>query len=78
MAKGRIMKVEPSGVVMIGECNVQTERCVARKPAPITAVWTVPGRSQINVCSACLDEQIRIGEWIVEGARPSAARLPGV
>jgi len=40
----------------------------------LTAVWTLPGKTQINVCSACLDEQVRTGEWIVEGARPSAAR----
>jgi len=68
------VKVEPSGVVMTGTCSVRTERCVARSPAPITAVWTLPGKTQINVCSACLDEQVRTGEWIVEGARPSAAR----
>ena len=67
------MKVEPSGVVMSGTCVVQTRVCVAKEPAPITAVWTVPGRTQINVCSACLDEQLRTGTWIVEGARPTAA-----
>ena len=68
------MKVEPTGVVMTGTCSVQTNRCVARTPAPITAVWTMPGVRQIDVCSACLDEQVRTGAWIVEGARPSTAR----
>jgi hypothetical protein len=68
------MKVEPSGVVMTGTCTVQTERCVARQPAPITAVWTVPGKAQIDVCAACLDEQVRVGSWIIEGARDTAAR----
>jgi len=72
------MKVEPTGVVMMGTCSVQTSRCVARTPAPITAVWTMPGARQIDVCSACLDEQIRTAAWIVEGARSSAARAPFV
>jgi len=68
------MKVEPTGTVMMGECSIKTARCVARKPAPITAVWVVPGGQQIDVCSACLDEQLRTGVWTIEGARPSAAR----
>jgi hypothetical protein len=64
------MKVEPSGVIMMGECDIQTEKCVAKEdPAPITAVWSLPGRRQINVCKPCLEENIRRGKWIVEGAR---------
>lgn len=63
------MKVEPSGVVMMGQCTIQTEVCTAREVAAITAVWSTPGRTQINVCRACLDEMIRRGEWEVEGAR---------
>ncbi|AUB79818.1 hypothetical protein THSYN_01815 [Candidatus Thiodictyon syntrophicum] len=66
------MKIEPSGVVMFGICAVQTSVCVAKEGAPITAVWTVPNRTQINVCSACLNEQLRTGKWIIEGARPAA------
>ena len=65
------MKVEPSGVVMFGTCSVQTKRCVATEPAPITAVWTVPAAVQIDVCGACLDEQLRTGAWTIEGARPA-------
>jgi hypothetical protein len=68
------MKVEPSGAVMTGTCAVQTNRCVALQPAPITAVWTVPEKAQINVCGACLDEQVKTGAWVIEGARHSAAR----
>ena len=71
------MRVEPSGVVMVGTCSVQTARCVARTPAPITAIWTTPGRRQIDVCSACLDEQLVVGMWTIDGARPSAKRLFG-
>jgi len=63
------MQVEPSGVVMTGECDIKTDVCTARTAKPITAVWTPPGRTQVNVCRACLDEKIRTGEWQVEGAR---------
>jgi hypothetical protein len=63
------MNIEPSGVLIVGLCEVQTEKCTARVPAPITAVWTLPARRQINVCSPCLDEMVRSGEWQIEGAR---------
>lgn len=63
------MKVEPTGVVMMGVCQVQTDKCTGRTPAPITAVWIPPGRRQMDVCRACLEEQMRKGEWEVEGAR---------
>ena len=63
------MKIEPTGVVMVGVCQVQTSRCMARTPAPITAVWIPPGRRQMDVCRACLEEQIRTEKWEVEGAR---------
>ncbi len=62
-------KIEPSGVVLVGVCAVQTERCTAKQPKPITAVWGSPGRTQINVCDSCLKEKMRLGEWDVEGAR---------
>jgi hypothetical protein len=63
-------RVEPSGVVLKGGCHIQTSRCIAKEEGPITAVWSPPGRTQINVCRACLEEKIRLGEWEVEGARP--------
>jgi len=62
------MKVEPSGIVMIAECSIKTDVCTAKTVNPITAVWAPPGRTQINVCRACLDEKIRRGVWEVEGA----------
>ena len=65
----RTLKVEPSGVVMTGECEIQTEVCTAKTPGPITALWVPPGRTQTNVCRACLEEKMRVGEWDVEGAR---------
>ncbi|MDR3557697.1 MAG: hypothetical protein P4L55_23315 [Syntrophobacteraceae bacterium] len=54
---------------MIGECEVQTDKCIAKQPAAITAVWGTPGRKQINVCRSCLDEMVRSGDWEIEGAR---------
>jgi hypothetical protein len=63
------MKVEPSGVIMTGVCEVQTPVCQAREPSPITAVWSVPARNQINVCRACLEQCVRDGAWEIPGAR---------
>lgn len=65
----RPKSIEPSGVIFTGVCSVQTERCTAIEVAPVTAVWGPPGRTQINVCGACLEEMMRRGEWEVEGAR---------
>jgi hypothetical protein len=63
------MKVEPTGVVLMDVCGVQTEKCVARKVAPVTAVWTLPARIQVNVCRPCLEGQVRSGEWQIQGAK---------
>lgn len=63
------MKIEPSGVILTGVCEIQTAVCRALTPAPITAVWAYPGRLQINVCSSCLEEKVRQGEWQIPGAR---------
>lgn len=63
------MKIEPSGVIFTGICDIQTDRCLAKQSAPITAVWATPGRLQINVCRPCLEEQIRAGEWEIPGSR---------
>ena len=63
------MEVQTTGIFVIGECDIQTERCTARTPSPITAVWAGPGRNQTNVCRECLEEMVRSGEWQIEGAR---------
>lgn len=62
-------RIEPTGVIFAGICDIQTDRCVARQTAPITAVWAYPGRTQVNVCRECLEEMVRKGEWKIEGAR---------
>lgn len=63
------MKIEPSGVVFVGVCDIQTDRCIARQSAPVTAVWETPGRIQVNVCRPCLEEKVRLGEWEIQGAK---------
>ena len=68
------MRVESTGIVMFGVCDVQVDRCVAKVPSPITAVWTTPGRNQINVCKACLDDQLRSGAWAIKGAPAAVVR----
>ncbi len=68
------MDVETSGVVMIGTCDGRSARCTARsEPKAITAVWTLPGRKQINVCHDCLDEQVKTGSWKITGSRVPAS-----
>ena len=69
------MKVEPTGIVFVATCSIQTPRCTAIQPQPITAVWGTP-RVQIDVCRACLEEKMRLGEWQVEGARVRTPSLP--
>ncbi len=63
------MRVEPSGIILVGVCEIQTAECVAREPSPITAVWAEPGRRQVNVCRPCLEEMVRSGSWEIPGAR---------
>lgn len=63
------MRVEPSGIILVGVCEIQTSECVAREPSPITAVWAEPGRRQVNVCRPCLEEMVRAGSWEIPGAR---------
>ena len=70
-----MINIEPTGVVFTGVCDIQTEKCTARTTAPLTAVWSPPGRTQVNVCGACLQEMVRYGEWYVKGAR--IVRQPG-
>jgi hypothetical protein len=64
-----MITIEPTSVVFTGVCDIQSEKCTARTTAPVTAIWSPPGRTQVNVCGACLNEMIRRGEWYVKGAR---------
>lgn len=63
------MRVKATGVFFIGECEIQTEQCTAKIPAPITAVKAEPSGAQINVCRQCLEEMVRDGQWEVSGSK---------
>ncbi|MDR2869450.1 MAG: hypothetical protein LBV04_03275, partial [Deferribacteraceae bacterium] len=61
------MIIKTSGAFVIAVCQVQTDKCKAiEEAAPLTVVWG--NGLQINVCSACLEEKMRIGEWEIPGA----------
>ncbi len=57
------MNVQASGMVFVGTCSVQTPVCTAKTPAPITAVYQVETRKQINVCRACFKRLVDEGGW---------------
>jgi hypothetical protein len=59
------VRVEPSHVVMWGICDVRTDVCSAKDGGPVTAVWTFPGRNQVNVCNDCYEKKKERGEWTV-------------
>lgn len=61
------IEVEATGVVFSGYCNVDTELCTTKEfSGALTAVWSPPGRIQVNVCGSCLNEMIRQGMWKVK------------
>ncbi len=63
------MKVDPSGIVTIGECELRLPGCVGLTPAPVMAILELPERAvAATVCRACLSEMIRLGEWEIPGA----------
>jgi hypothetical protein len=65
-----MIKIEPSGVILKDTCEIKTSKCIAREtPRAVTAVWSPPGRTQINVCQPCINEMIRAGQWEIQGAR---------
>lgn len=67
-----MLKVEPTHITMIGECEIKSDKCQAKTPAPIMAVLTREHK-QINVCGACLREQVKRSKWEVEGTRIASA-----
>ncbi|MBF0103322.1 MAG: hypothetical protein HQK77_20670 [Desulfobacterales bacterium] len=50
---------------MWGICEVQTDACSAKNGGLITAIWSSPGRKQVNVCTECYEHKKETGEWIV-------------
>ena len=63
------MKIAPTGLIFYGLCEIRSKVCVANNGvAPITSVWSPPGNTQINVCHACLNYNIKKGRWNIDGA----------
>lgn len=57
------MNVQATGMVFVSECSVKSDVCTARTAAPITAVWELESRKQINVCRACFKKLVADGDW---------------
>jgi hypothetical protein len=64
-----VTEVEPTGVIFVGECEIQTHACTAKTPAPITAVMILQPRQQVDVCGRCVEEMVRSGTWFIRHAR---------
>lgn len=62
------MRIETTGMVLTGTCDVRTELCRARVSAPLTAVRTPRGK-RVHVCRPCLEDMVREGQWEIPGAR---------
>lgn len=63
------MRIEVTGRIFSGRCEIQTEWCHARACGALGAVITPDGR-EIHVCGSCLSEMSRIGAWYLPGTRP--------
>ena len=62
-------KVEPSGVILHGVCDIQTERCTAKDGGGHHPRLGAT-RPDANQCVSGLSrKKMRRGEWTVEGAR---------
>lgn len=63
------MRVELTGDIFQGRCEVRTEFCRARVSGSV-AVVTSPLGQRITVRGACLEEMADTGKWELPGARP--------
>ena len=68
-------KVEPSGVVLHGVCDIQTDRCTAKAGGAITAVWG-PAWPDANQCVSGVSRR-KDAPWRVDsrGGQTAAAHL---
>ena len=62
------MNVVPTGTIFYAVCDVRSDQCSAPEGGAVTAVMN-EASEQINVCKTCLDHQIKIRFWHIEGAR---------
>jgi hypothetical protein len=63
------MRIEVTGRIFSGRCEIQTEWCHARACGALGAVIT-PDGSEIHVCGSCLSVMSRTGAWYLPGTRP--------
>jgi ribosome-binding protein aMBF1 (putative translation factor) len=68
------MRVELTGDIFQGRCEVQTEICRARVSGSVAVVKRSDG-NRTTVCGACLHEMAERGEWVIPGSRPQPRRL---
>lgn len=69
------MRVELTGEVFQGQCEVRTGFCRARTSGSVAVVESADGK-RITVCGACLEEMADAGEWEIPGSRPQPELEP--
>lgn len=70
------MRIEVTGPICTGRCEIQTEWCRARACGVVSAVLTADG-ARIRVCGACLEEMADTGVWSIPGSRPTPWPIRG-
>jgi hypothetical protein len=68
------MRVELTGDIFQGRCEVRTEFCRARISGSVAVVRS-PRGERVTVCGACLEEMADTGEWEIPGTRPLPDQL---
>lgn len=63
------MRVETTGIILEGQCDIRTRKCSAKNIGVINIIWLNPGRQQTSVCSDCLEEKVRMGDWSLKHAK---------
>jgi hypothetical protein len=57
-------KIELSGAVTMGLCEVKSPVCVAaQQPQAVYIVWEMPDAKQVVVCGACMTAMFKSGSW---------------
>jgi hypothetical protein len=62
------MRIEVTGRIFTGRCQIQSEWCHARACGALSAVLASDGE-EIHVCGACLSHMADIGTWTIPGSR---------
>jgi hypothetical protein len=68
------MRVELTGDVFRGRCEVRTPFCRACVSGSVAMVRTAEGRI-VTTCGACLEEMADTGQWEIVGSRPEPQPL---